>query len=96
MKQMILTNGRKKLRKTFKILNKKKYIYDFQQHETIRSFGGSIYTGKINIDEAITDLSNLLKTLTEFRGRSTPKTSEGKDKKRNTFERVNVLYESWE
>ena len=61
--------------------------------KTIRSFGGSIYSGKINIDEAIIDLSNLLKTLTEFSDRSTPKTSEGKDKKRNTFESVNVLYE---
>ena len=29
-----------------------KYLYDFQQFETIRSFGDSIYTGKINIDEA--------------------------------------------
>ena len=28
-----------------------KYIYDFQQSETIRSFGDSISNGKINIDE---------------------------------------------
>ena len=27
-----------------------KYTYDFQQFETIRSFGDSIYTGKISID----------------------------------------------
>ena len=26
------------------------YLYDFQQLETIISFGDSIYTGKINID----------------------------------------------
>ena len=39
----------------------KKYIYDFQQYETIRSFGDNIYTGKINIDEAEIDQSNLLK-----------------------------------
>ena len=31
----------------------KKYIYDFQQYETISFFGENIYTGKIiNIDEA--------------------------------------------
>ena len=29
-----------------------KYLYDFQQFETIRSFGDSIFTGTINIDEA--------------------------------------------
>ena len=27
------------------------YTYDFQQYDTIRSFGDSIYTGKISIDE---------------------------------------------
>ena len=30
----------------------KNYTYDFQQYETIRSFGEIIYTGRINIDEA--------------------------------------------
>ena len=44
----------------------KKYIYDFQQHETIRSFGDNIYTDKFNIDEAEMDQSNLLKNLVEF------------------------------
>ena len=29
-----------------------KYKCDFQQYETIRSFGKSIYTGKVTIDEA--------------------------------------------
>ena len=40
-----------------------KYRYDFQKCETIRSFGECIYTGKINIDEAEMDQSNLLKSL---------------------------------
>ena len=34
-------------------------VYDFQQYETIRSFGDNIYTGKINIDETEKDHSNL-------------------------------------
>ena len=32
-----------------------KYLSDFQQFETIRYFGDSIYTGKISIDEAEAD-----------------------------------------
>ena len=40
---------------------RKKFIYDFQQYETIRFFGESIYTSKINIDEAEIYQSNLLK-----------------------------------
>ena len=27
------------------------YIYDFQNFEAIRSFGDSIYAGKVNLDE---------------------------------------------
>ena len=70
-----------------------KYKYDFQQYETVRSFSESIYTDKINIDEAEMDQSNLSKKLVEFNGKSRPKTVEGKDKKGTTFESVNVLYE---
>ena len=35
----------------------KRYIYDFQQYETVRSFGESIYISKINIYEAEMDQS---------------------------------------
>ena len=44
----------------------KNYIYNFQWYETIRSFGKSIYAGKINIDEAEMDQSNSVKNLVEF------------------------------
>ena len=41
------------------ICRAKKYKYGFQQCELIKSFGDSIYTGKINIDEAEMDQSKL-------------------------------------
>ena len=50
------------------------------QFET-RSFGASISTGKININEAERDQSILLKNMVEFNNKSRPKTKEGKDKK---------------
>ena len=57
-----------------------KYKYDFQQHETIKYFGESISAGKISIEEA------------EWIKRTT----EDKNKKRNTLEKVNALYEGRE
>ena len=57
-----------------------KYKYDFQQYAMIRSFGESIYAGKINTDEAKMDQSYLLKNLVEY-NKSRPRTIEGKDKK---------------
>ena len=42
----------------------------------------SIYTGKINKDEAEMDQVHLLKNLVGFNNRSRPKTTEGKDKKK--------------
>ena len=66
-------------------MKQKKCVYDFQQHETIRSFGKSICTSNNNIDEAEMDQVNLLKELAEFINRSRLKAPEGKDKKKECF-----------
>ena len=72
------------------------YKYDFQQYETIRSFGESTYADKINIDKAEIDQSNLLKYLVESNDKSRPRTAEGKGKKRNIYESAYALYEGRE
>ena len=56
------------------------YKYDFQQHDTTRSFGDNIYKGKINIDEADIDQNSLSDSLKKFNDRS--KTVQGKNKKK--------------
>ena len=56
------------------------YKYDFQQHDTTRSFGDNICKGKINIDEADIDQNSLSDSLKEFNDRS--KTVQGKNKKK--------------
>ena len=71
-----------------------KHKYDFQQNETIRSFGESIYSGKINVHESEMDGTNLLEFMVKFNNKSRPKTKEGKDKKRNTFDSVSALYDT--
>ena len=38
------------------------------------------------------DQANLLKSMIEFNGKSRPRKKEEKEKKRNTFESVNALY----
>ena len=58
-----------------------KYLYDFQQFETIRFFGDSIYTGKINIDEPEIDQTNLLEIMVKLNNKSKPKAKEGQNKK---------------
>ena len=60
MKQMILKNGKKKINRKDLTYQAGKYKYDFQQIEKIRFFGGSIYTGKTNIDEAAMDETSIL------------------------------------
>ena len=42
------------------------------------------------------DQSNLFKNLLEFNDKSIPRTAEGKDKKRNTYESTYALYEGRE
>ena len=62
------------------------YINDFQQFNTIRSFGDSIYTGKINIDEVERDQGDLFEKITQFNNKHKPKRKEGKNIKQNIFD----------
>ena len=62
-----------------------------KRYETIRYFSESIYSGKISIHEADMDQTNLLDNIKKFNDRSRPKTKDGKDKKRNTFDSVSAL-----
>ena len=73
-----------------------KYLYNSQKFETIRSFGDSIYTGKINLDEDEMDRTNLLENMVKFNNKSKPEIKEGEYKRRITFDSVNALYESQE
>ena len=82
-------------RKDFKY-KANKCLSDFQQFETMRSFGDSIYTFKINIDKAEMNQSSLLENMVKFNNKSKPKTKEGKAKNRNNFDSVNGLYEGRE
>ena len=71
----------KKLEEKIKRRNLKheaaKYKYDFQQYETIRSFGESIYPSKISINNAEMCRTNLLENMVKFNNTSRPKTNEG-------------------
>ena len=57
-------------------------MYDFQQYKMIRGFGESIFTGKINIDEAEMDQSNLIENMVKFDNKSRSRSKEDKKKKR--------------
>ena len=49
MKQLKLKTWENKIKRKGLKYETNKYIYDFQQFETIRSFGNSVYTGKVEI-----------------------------------------------
>ena len=60
----------------------------------IRSFGESIYSGKISIHETDMNQTNLLDNMKKINDRSRPKTKEKvRINKRNTFNSVSALYE---
>ena len=74
---------------------KQKNIYDFQQYETIISFGDSIFTHKANIEHEANEehQSNLLNNIVEFNNKSGSISKEGKDKRRDTHKKTYALYE---
>ena len=73
-----------------------KCMHDFQQFETIRYVDDSIYTGKISMDIAEMDQTNLSENMVKFNNKSRPRSKKNKYKKRNTFDSVNVPYEGQE
>ena len=61
---------------------------DFQQYETIRSFGETIRSfgeSKIYMAEAKMDQTNMLENMVNFNNKSRPKNKEGKKKKKKLF-----------
>ena len=74
-------------------MKQKKYVYDLQKYETIRYFGDSIYTLKINIAESEEDQGNPLSNIVEFNNKFRPRSKEGNYQKGNTYENAYTLYE---
>ena len=61
-----IKNWEEKFRREDLVHKRNKSKYDFQQYETTRSFGDSIYNGKSSIDEANLDQSSWLDGLKDF------------------------------
>ena len=56
-----------------------KQVYDFIRFQTIRSFGDSIFTGKITLSEADKKQSNLLDDISNFNNKVRPGSKAEKD-----------------
>ena len=58
------------------------YTYNFRNFRTIRTFGRDIYEGKITLEEADEDQSNLADKIKNFSDKTRPKSLEKKTRKR--------------
>ena len=72
-----------------------KYLYDFQQFQTIRSFDEKISIGKVSISETDKKQSNLLNSIFEFNNKARQDQKQTK-RKNNTYDSAYALYEGWE
>ena len=70
----------------------KKYTYDFQQHEALRSFGENTYSSKINIDEAEIDQAIYYKIQQNLILNLDQEQQKLKIKKQNTYGSAYALY----
>ena len=65
------------------IYKSKKYMYDFRKFRTIRTFARDIYDGKISLEEADEDKSDLADEIENFKNKTRPKSPEKKTTKRS-------------
>ena len=70
--------------------------FDFNAFKTIRSFGESVYSGKITINEADQEQADLLEYILNFNNKARSKSKDDKKNKRNIFNTAKNLYESRE
>ena len=86
---------KKKVNKNNIISNSSKGPFNFNAFKTIRSFGDSIYSGKITINEADQEQANLLGYTLNFNAKARPKNKDEK-KVKNVFNTAKNLYEGRE
>ena len=86
---MRLKDSLKKFLKIEKIIDREKliyktnkYTYDFRKFNTIRTFGEDIYDGKITLEEADKNQSDLIDETENFNDKTRPKSYEKKKKKK--------------
>ena len=71
-------------------------IFDFQQFETARHFGDSIYSGKMNIKETVKKQTNQMENIANFSNESRRRLKKDNDKKQNTSYSINYFHEGWQ
>ena len=64
-----------------------KYTYDFRTFNTIRTFGEDIYDGKITLEEADEDQTDLADKINEFTKEERPKLRQ-KTRKKNCYKKL--------
>ena len=64
------------------------YIYDFRIFNTIRTFGEDIYDGKITLEEADKDQSDLADEIDKFIKETRPKNYDKKQEKKNCYKKL--------
>ena len=85
-----------KLKKKYLKYEKNKYKYHFQHCEAKRYFNNSIYTSKISVDKAEMYQSDPIKSMVKSNSKSMPRYKDYKDKKRNTSDSANAIYQGRE
>ena len=74
-----------------------KYTYDFRMFNTIRTFGEDLYEGKITLEEADEDQSDLTDMINEFTKETRPRNSRKKQEK-NPLQKACIIFsmqEKW-
>ena len=74
------------------VYNASDYTYDFRNFRTIRTFGRDIYEGKISLEEADEDQSDLVDEIEKFNDKTRPKSLEKKNKKKKFFLKTCIIF----
>ena len=78
------------------IYKSNKYIHDFRNFQTIRTFGEDIYEGEITFEEAADDQSDLLNSIRDFKNKKWPQNNTKNQEKEIILENLYNFFEGRE
>ena len=70
-----------------------KYVFNFQQFDTISSYGDNYFNGKITVGETDWKQDSLLKIILNCSSIPRPKVKVDTKKKKDPYESINAIYE---
>ena len=95
-KEIKISEIEKNVDREMLVYKSSEYTYNFQNFQTIRTFGRDIYNGEITLTEAEEDQTSLLAEVINFKNKTKPRDRKKKQQKKDVLENLHNFFDGRE